>query len=285
MGHADRFQRQLRETGVYTTEAGGPRGLDRLFGRLDAWYYWHIMGIVWSGGRDARAGRYDEARWTRSSFETIHLLERCGCRMRIVGAKALAEAGGPAVIVANHMSMAETFVLPAIVLAFRPVSFVVKESLLRYPYFGDILGACHPISVTRENPRQDLKEVLRQGQAALAGGRCVVVFPQATRSTAFVPAAFNTLGVKLAARAGVPVVPLALKTDFQGAGRVIKDFGPLDRRQPMHYAFGAPLDPRDNEKAVHAAVVDFIRTRMLAWGGEVRESGAAQEAGAPSASA
>ncbi len=249
---------------------GGLPWPDRWLGRSDTWFYANLFAIVIRANRIARAGNYDNRRWAGSSFDTIRLVERCGGQVTIAGALALAEAKGPAVIVANHMSMAETFILPGLVLAFRGVSFVVKESLLHYPAFGAVLRACNPISVTRENPREDLKAVFTQGQAALEAGRSVVVFPQATRAPYFAPALFNTLGVKLAARAGVPVVPLALKTDFQGTGRIIKDFGPIDRRQAMHYHFGAPIDPRGREKETHAQVVAFIRERMTAWGGEVR---------------
>ncbi|MCE9614722.1 MAG: 1-acyl-sn-glycerol-3-phosphate acyltransferase [Lentisphaerae bacterium] len=232
------------------------------------------MAVVRAGSREALAGTYDGRRWARSSRATMRLFERCGCTIHIEGAGALAAAGGPVVIVGNHMSMAETFILPGVCLAFREATFVVKQSLLDYPFFGPLLRARHPIAVSRANPREDLKEVLRQGQASLAEGRSVVVFPQATRSATFIPAQFNSLGVKLAARAGVPVVPLALKTDCQGIGRWIKDFGPLTRRLPMHFAFGAPLDPRGQEKATHAAVVSFIRDHLTDWGGVVKEDAA-----------
>lgn len=272
--HAPEFQDQLRRTGEYHTPHRGPPLLHRAFGRFDGWYYAHILRVVAIGNRLARANRYDTAAWSRSSFDTIRAVEHAGGQVHITGARALATTNGPAVIIANHMSMAETFILPSIALAFGNVCFIVKESLLTYPVFGPILRACHPISVTRQNPRQDLKDVLTRGEEALRAGRSVVVFPQATRAPYFSPPDFNSLGVKLAARAGVPAVPLALKTDFQGNGKRIKEFGPLDRRQHMHYAFAAPLTATGNEKATHAAIVAFIRERITAWGGHVREGGA-----------
>ena len=265
------FQRQLREQGEYHTPADAQRGLHRLMGWSDVWYYLHILRIVGEGSRYSRRGRYPRPVWSLSSYRAIQAAERCGGQVHILGANALARTGGPAVIIANHMSMAETFILPCVVMAYGEVSFVVKESLLRYPLFGTLLRGCHPISVSRQDARQDLKDVLGQGQAALAAGRSVVVFPQATRQSCFVPKNFNSLGVKLAARAGVPVVPLALKTDFQSNGRWIKEVGPLNRRLPLRFHFADPMDPRGAEKSAHAAVVAWIRDRLTAWGGEVRE--------------
>jgi 1-acyl-sn-glycerol-3-phosphate acyltransferase len=101
----------------------------------------------------------------------------------------------------------------------------------------------------------------------------VVIFPQATRSAEFDPAEFNSLGVKLAARAGVPVIPLALRTDFMGNGRLVKDLGPIDPGKGVYYAFGAPLQVSKTGRETHEAVVKFITTHLKAWGGTVKESG------------
>ena len=96
-----------------------------------------------------------------------------------------------------------------------------------------------------------------------------MVFPQATRNPAFRPAVFNSLGVKLAARSGVPVVPLALKTDFSGIGPIVKEFGKIRRDRTVHFRFGEPCDPAAGQKETHAAVIDFIASAMREWGGQV----------------
>jgi 1-acyl-sn-glycerol-3-phosphate acyltransferase len=129
------------------------------------------------------------------------------------------------------------------------------------------------IPVGRVNPREDLKAVLTRGAEYLRAGVSVVIFPQSTRAVTFDAEAFNSLGVKLAERAGVPVIPLALKTDFMANGRLIKDVGPVDPRKTIHFAFGAPLRIEKNDKAAHQAVVDFVATRLREWGGSVKESG------------
>jgi len=75
--------------------------------------------------------------------------------------------------------------------------------------------------------------------------------------------------VKLAKKAGVPVVPLALKTDFHGLGRKIKDFGPVDRSKTVHFRFGEPLQVTGNGREAHEACLNFITENLKAWGGEV----------------
>ena len=97
----------------------------------------------------------------------------------------------------------------------------------------------------------------------------VLLFPQATRSVVFDPGAFNSLAVKLAKKAGVPVVPVALRTDFQKIGRVLKDFGPIDRSKPVYFKFGEPLTVQGNGKAAHQQVISFIASNLRSWGGTV----------------
>jgi 1-acyl-sn-glycerol-3-phosphate acyltransferase len=196
--------------------------------------------------------------------------EGAGGVVEVGGLEHVAGVSGPVVFVGNHMSTLETLLLPGLILPFKEVAFVVKQSLLDYPVFGKIMRAVKQIAVARVNPRDDLKVVLTQGEAMLKAGVSVVIFPQATRSVEFDVAEFNTLGVKLAARAGVPLVPLALKTDFMGNGRVFKDLGYVDHRKTIHFEFGAPMDVKGNGREAHEAVVAFISSRLRQWGGLVK---------------
>ena len=61
----------------------------------------------------------------------------------------------------------------------------------------------------------------------------VLIFLQTTRELRFDPKKFNTLGIKLAKRAKVPVIPVAVKTDVWGMGKWIKDFGRFDPSKPV----------------------------------------------------
>ena len=148
---------------------------------------------------------------------------------------------------------------------------MVKESLLKYPFFGPVLGSREPIVVGRSNPREDLVAVLEGGEARLKQGRSVIVFPQSTRSSVFDPAHFNTIGVKLAKRAGVPVIPVALKTDAWGNGNLLKDFGPVDVKKTIHFEFGAPMRIEGTGKAEHQQITEFIINRLGVWGREIGE--------------
>ncbi|MGD8264746.1 MAG: 1-acyl-sn-glycerol-3-phosphate acyltransferase, partial [Desulfobacterales bacterium] len=73
---------------------------------------------------------------------------------------------------------------------------------------------------------------------------------------------FNSLGVKLAKRGKVPVIPVALKTDAWGVGRKFKDFGKIRPAIPVHITFGDPLQIQGSGKEEHKIIVDFISNTL-----------------------
>lgn len=233
-------------------------------------YYSRLVAVVLKESITARKGRYNRKAWASGSLDVFKVVEAAGGIFHVSGLSPMAAQQGPLVYVANHMSLIDTLILPCILLAFNHTTFVVKEGLLKYPLFGSIMGAVDPIAVTRRSPREDLKTVLTQGQASLASGRSVVVFPQATRSDTFEAASFNSLGIKLARKAGVPVLPVALKTDFQKNGRFIKDLGQVDPREPLYVKFGEPLAVEGGGRATHQKVVEFIVKNLRAWGADIK---------------
>lgn len=235
-------------------------------------YYMQLLNIILIESITARKGAYERKAWARGSLGVVKIVETAGGRFDVSGLKGLIDHQGPLVYVANHMSLLDTLVLPCILLALNRVTFVVKKGLLRYPVLGSIIRAVHPIAVTRQNPREDLKLVLNQGQTLISQGCSIMIFPQATRSAVFDAASFNSLGVKLARKAGVSVVPVALKTDFQGNGRIIKDMGPVDPKKELYIKFGEPITVEGSGQVTHQQIVTFITENLTAWGGKVNRN-------------
>lgn len=226
-------------------------------------FYARMASIFWNAGKVAKSGEYDAARWIADSELVGRLLEEVGIRVSIEGIENL-DFEGPCVFEANHMSTLETLFLPCIIQPLRDVTFVVKRQLLGYPCLGPVLASREPIALGRANPREDLKLVMEDGQRILGTGRSIIVFTQGTRRSGVETADFNTLAMKLARKANVPVVPIALKTDAWGEGSLIKDIGPINPKQPVHVRFGAPVEIKDG-RSEHAGIVDFIKSSFDEW--------------------
>ncbi len=252
---------------VYETPADFHRDLpDRLCFGGSAWYYTLFFREILGGRSRALAGTYDNQEWFESSRRIMGFIERCGGRFEISGLDHIRRLETPVVFISNHMSTVETMVFPCIIAPFKKVTFVVKESLETMPIFGPVMRTCNPVTVGRENAREDMQKVLTGGAERLADGISIILFPQSTRMVVFSPERFNSLGVKLARRADVPVVPVAIKTDFWRHGRLFKDFGPLDRSKRIHIRFGEPMAVTGNGKEQHQAIVEFIQENLAAWG-------------------
>jgi len=230
-------------------------------------FYTHAMLVVRRASNRAKQGRYGTREWCESSMATLRALERVGVRIEISGMDNFRAIDGPCVFIGNHMSTLETFLLPVIIAPIKDATFVVKQSLVDYPVFKYVMRARDPITVGRANPRDDLKAVLEGGTERLKAGRSIIIFPQTTRTPVFDPEQFNSIGIKLAKKAGVPVIPFALKTDAWGNGTYLKDYGRIDPAKTVHFAFGAPLLIKDRGAEEHQRVIEFITEKLESWGG------------------
>lgn len=228
-------------------------------------FYSRFLSITFRSAWMARRRVYDMEAWRLSSGDVVRALERVGCRFEVEGADHLREVAGPCVIVGNHMSTLEAMVLPALVVPYRKVTFVVKQSLVDYPIFKHIMRSRDPITVARANPREDLKAMLHGGIKRLRAGISIVVFPQGERMPQFDRERFNSAGTILARRAGVPIVPVALKTDAWNNGKWIMDFGRIDPSRTIHFAFGEPLRVEGRGAKEQAAMIEFITARLACW--------------------
>jgi 1-acyl-sn-glycerol-3-phosphate acyltransferase len=249
----------------HTPEKKSLSVLERI--RLDSRLYFTLKyaAIVFRTRKEAIRGLYDTKAWTDSSFEILKFIENAGGIFHITGMDNITKSSGSVLFISNHMSTLETMILPSIIGTQKELTFVVKESLVKHPLFGDVMRSRNPIVVGRTDPRKDLEAVMNEGVEKLNKGISIVIFPQSTRSVEFLPGDFNSLGVKLAKKAGAKVVPIALKTDFWGNGKVIKELGPLDHKKHIHIKFGEPMSITGNGKEDNQKIIEFIKASLEEW--------------------
>lgn len=231
-------------------------------------FYARFLWIVAKSAYKAKRGQFNDSDWNKSSLSVLMCLESVGMRFSFSGIDHLKNLDGPCVFIGNHMSILETLILPCVIQPIRKVTFVVKESLLKYPVFKYIMASRNPVSVTRTQPREDLKRVMSGGVERIEGGISVIVFPQTTRSYVFDRQQFSTIGVKLAKKAKVPIVPIALKTDAWQNGNILKDFGKLNVGKTVHIAFGSPILVTGKGSEEHDTVIAFIEDKLQQWGSD-----------------
>lgn len=129
-----------------------------------------------------------------------------GLKVRVHGGEHLPRDGG-AVLASNHVSYLD-FIFAGY--AARPsgrlVRFMAKDSVFRHRVAGPIMRSMHHIPVDRGAGAASFAHALE----SLRTGEVVGVFPEATMSRSFEPKAFKSGAARMAAEAGVPLVPMAL---------------------------------------------------------------------------
>lgn len=228
-------------------------------------FYPKYISIVFKASSKAKREKYSDSDWAASSLGIFRALESVGVSIEIEGINNIKQLKTPCVFIGNHISVLETVILPGIIRPLCPVTFIIKQSLLNYPVFKHVMRSRDPIAVTRTDPRQDLKIVFKEGLERLNKGISIIVFPQTTRAEAFDPEHFSTIGVKLAHKAGLPVIPVALLTDSWSNGKLLKDFGKIDRSKKVHFCFGEPImiEGRGNDE--HQSIIRFITDKLREW--------------------
>ena len=237
---------------------------DIIFFNTRFYFYLKFFIIILKANKVAQKGRFSDDEYCKIADDTFKVLENCGGKIHIKGLEHVRAVDGPVVFIGNHMSILETFILPGLIIPFKPVSFVVKASLINHRLFGAVMKATSPISVTRTDPKKDFKSVMFGGQKLIKEGRSIIVFPQSTRGE-FVAEEFGSIGGKLAQKANVTVIPIALKTDFWSNGKFFKDYGRIFRSRKIFFEFGKPLGTEMDKKQRHSEIIKFIATKLKEW--------------------
>lgn len=207
-------------------------------------------------------------KWAHFCFETVRKAERFGTKVTAEGWDARKAHDGPVVYVSNHMSTLETILLPFVLLTYGPFNTVVKASLSHLPGLEKAAAHMGLVPIGRKNPREDLMTVLSAGREHIARGNSFLIFSQGTRQPVFARRGWSSIGAKLAEKAGVPVVPIAVKTDIQltrpGDRGLSKDFGSVDPTKDIRLACGPVLTGK--AKDMHQASFDWIKAKLDSWG-------------------
>ena len=179
----------------------------------------------------------------------------CGLPVHRIGMDRL--PAGPCVVVANHSSYLDGPLLFA-VLPPR-FGFVIKKEASRIPLAGKLMRRLGHHFVDRSNRHEganDARRILR----AVAQGQSVAFFPEGTFSAQTGVARFHTGAFATAARAGVPVAPVAIR----GTRRALRAKTFVPRWSRIEVEALAPLEGSGGIGDTAAQLRDASRARIAA---------------------
>lgn len=178
-------------------------------------------------------------------------------KLRVEGTEHIPATGG-AVIACNHVSYLD-FIFCGLGAqpAKRLVRFMAKQEIFANRIAGPLMRGMHHISVDRSSGKTSYDEAVRR----LRAGEVVGVFPEATISRSFTVKGLKSGAVRMAAEAGVPVVPMALwgtqRLWTKGRPRTL-----TKRHVPISILTGEPLRPGPEDDP--EVFTKDLRVRMAA---------------------
>ncbi|MDB5374788.1 MAG: 1-acyl-sn-glycerol-3-phosphate acyltransferase [Belnapia sp.] len=129
----------------------------------------------------------------------------CGIRLVVTGREHLPQQG-PALIAAKHQSAFDTVIWLLLV---PKCAYVLKQELLRIPFYGFLVAKVGMISVDRAGGGAAMRHLLKAGKDAAAAGRQLVIFPEGTRVAPGERVPYQPGIAALASATGLPVIPVA----------------------------------------------------------------------------
>ncbi|MCJ8297371.1 MAG: 1-acyl-sn-glycerol-3-phosphate acyltransferase [Pseudomonadales bacterium] len=191
---------------------------------------------------------------TLNFFYVFWVRACCGIKVTVEGRENLPEEGAY-VVIANHQSEWETIYFQTLI---RPQSIVLKQELLKIPFFGWALALLDPIAIDRSKKRGALKQLLGQGKERLERGVPVIIFPQGTRLPTGEMGVFNKGGAMLAVSAAVPLVPMAHNAGLLWPGKTL-----LKKPGTITLRIGKPIATQDRGVSdLHLESVEWLKAQM-----------------------
>jgi len=200
-----------------------------------------------------------ESRWRFAHWAARALAGLSGCRIEVTGLEHLSR--GASVVVANHASYADGFVLVAALP--QPVRFVAKAELMQHGFMRLLFNRMGAAFVERFESQKGLKDV--ESLVAAADRRDpLLFFAEGTFSAQPGLRPFRMGAFRVASQSALPVVPLALN----GTRQVLRDGSWLPRRGRIQVSISAPIQPQGENWQAIVALRDETRNAILAQSDE-----------------
>lgn len=157
-------------------------------------------------------------------------------RLRVEGRELVPP--GPFVLAPVHRSNVDFAIVAAVTT--RRMRYLAKDSIFKYG-LGRVWESLGAIAVVRGTPD---REAMRQLEETLRGGEPVVMFPEGTRQSGPEVQPLFDGPAYVAARAGVPIVPVGIG----GSERAMPKGSKLLRPVRIHVVIGRPIVPEAREE-------------------------------------
>ena len=186
------------------------------------------------------------------------MLRAAGVRLSVEGALP---AAGTCIVMANHSSFIDLFLLPAILRG--RYTGVMAEEMMRVPLLQSVLRRLRVVPIVRDQFESAVAS-LKVAEDAVRDGYHVVILPEGTRTTTGRMLPFKSGPFYLALHTRAPIVPVGIAGAFA--------YKPKDRWTidpgAVRVRIGSPIPPSDYETLGTAGLKARVRAEIAALSGQ-----------------
>ena len=139
----------------------------------------------------------------------------------------------------------------------RPHGLVAKAETKKIPFVNTWMTLLNCVFLDRSNPRKAM-EAMRDAEALLKHGESMVVFPEGTRSRGDHMNEFKSGAFKMACKAKVPVVPVAI----DGSYRVMEANGGLMKPAHIRLIILPPIETASLDRVGQRALPELVAQQI-----------------------
>ena len=160
----------------------------------------------------------------------------------------------------NHLSFLDIIVLEKTLPEDKRAGFIAKDSLKKIPGLSAWMELIRCIFLNRSDPKEGLKSILK-GADYLKEGYNMCIFPEGTRCKEGQLGDFKPASLKMAQKAKVPVVPVAIT----GTSSILEENRGLSiKPAKVTVTFGEPIRIHELPRPEQKKAVDDVKQTIQA---------------------
>ena len=202
-----------------------------------------VLGIEWLIGKVSKKTMdYSSLRLVQWAFNMI--IKLAGIELTVIGEENISE--GPVLYIGNHRSF---FDVP-ITYPRCPIrtGYIAKKEMEKVPLLSTWMKRLHCLFLDRNDLKQGLKTILTAIEK-VKSGISICIFPEGTRGDSDEMAPFKEGSLKIAEKAGCPIIPMAIS----GSADIWENHFPRVKKTHVILEYGKPIyiDQLEKEDKKH----------------------------------
>lgn len=188
--------------------------------RTVVWFTFFWIYLIYLIPQMLRAKQLDKRNAVKERDEYVHktvsrwartLVKLAGGKINVTGEENL-PVDEAVVFVSNHQGNFDIPILMGYIN--KPKAFIAKIETKKLPLVSTWMKHMKCVFMDRKDIRQSV-QAINEGADLLKQGYSMVIFPEGTRSKGEAMGEFKQGSFKLATKAGVPIVPVAIKGSYR----------------------------------------------------------------------